>query len=265
MQKKKYLSLFTIRQPERGVLSSIAALNRIGVEFCDDVDHYAGTFHIIARTNHRYVIWSICDLLTGYFSSCGPNSQWVWNNNTFSLDLHALRRIERDEEITVTYIDHRAPRDARQRALQPYGFTCQCAWCSLPAEESLQSDRNRHEILTWYDNHLRPCLWDLTPLSTNESYLSEGQRIIEVCKKEGVENQVDSFARDMMVAYSMLADASNCRKYARLMLGIAKAYSVAGQDLVDMAERCLEDPQRAAGKAWGTRLPGSICVCGEYN
>ena len=86
-----------------------------------------------------------------------------------------------------------------------------------------------------------------------------------MCKKEGVENQVDSFARDVMVAYSMLADASNCRKYARLMLGIAKAYSVAGQDLVDMAERCLEDPQRAAGKAWGTRLPGSICVCGEYN
>ena len=193
--------------------------------------------------------------LTGYFSSCGPNAIWIWNNNTLSMDLHAIRRTERNEEITVTYIDLRAPRDARQRALQQFRFSCQCAWCSLPAEESLESDRNRHEILTWYDNHLSPRLWRATPLSTNESYISEGKRIIKVCKKEGLELQLKSFVTDMMVAYALLADASNCRKYARWKLGIPDAHSAQGHE---NAKIHIEDPQKAAGRAWGERLPGNI-------
>ena len=136
--------------------------------------------------------------LTGYLFSCGPNAEWWWNENTFSLELCAVRRIKHNEEITVTYIDHRTPRDTRQQKLQQaYCFTCQCAWCSLSAEESLQSDRNRHEILTWCDNHIDLPDGCATPLSTNESYVSEGKRIIEVCKKEGIENEVGSFANDI--------------------------------------------------------------------
>ena len=171
------------------------------------------------------------------------------------MDLLTFRRIERNEEITVTYIDRLAPRDARQRALQIYGFTCRCAWCNLPAEESLQSDRNRHEIDTWYDNHLTLSLWCASPLSTNESYLSEGKRVIEMCKKEGLENHLEPFATDMMVAYALLADASNCRKYARLILSLPEAHSARGHKDVKIY---LEDPQKAVGKAWGVRLPGNI-------
>ena len=192
---------------------------------------------------------------TGHFSSCGPNAQWTTNLNTFSLDLRALRRIEHNEEITVTYIEPRAPRDARRQALQPYCFTCQCAWCSLSAEESLQSDRNRHEILTWYDNHLSVDRWCATPLSTNQCYLEEGKRIIEVGKKEGIESRVEAFVEDMVLAYALLADTANCRKYARLMLGIAKANVAPGHEHISRAKRYLDNPRKAAGKMWGHRSP----------
>jgi len=67
-------------------------------------------------------------------------------------------------------------------------------------EESLQSDRNYHEIFTWYDNHLPPSSWITTSLSTNESYFSEDDRNIEVCKKGGTENTMGSFSMGIMLA-----------------------------------------------------------------
>ena len=194
-----------------------------------------------------------------YCSSCGPNTCWCWNNNTFSLELRVTRRIEPDEELTLTYIDHRLPRAARQQALQDYHFTCQCAWCSLPTEESLHSDRNRHEILTWYDSHLPKHLWFATAsLDTNESYISEGERIIEVCKKEGLDMLMLSFTVDMVCAYLLMADIQNCRKYAQVALDLTKATSPPGHPDISTMEELLENPRKVAGKKWGSRLPKNI-------
>ena len=61
MQQKKYLSLFSLIQPEYGFFSRISNTNRIRLKFADDeVDHYSGIFPIIAQTNHRYAVYSVC-------------------------------------------------------------------------------------------------------------------------------------------------------------------------------------------------------------
>jgi hypothetical protein len=97
--------------------------------------------------------------------------------------------------------------------------------------------------------------WSTTPLSTNESYFSEGERVVELCKKEGLEMLMQQFAMDLMVAYTLVADTPNCRKYAQLALDITKVMAPPGHVDIGRMGEYLEDPRKAAGAGWGTRLP----------
>ncbi|KAH9211167.1 hypothetical protein DL95DRAFT_465154 [Leptodontidium sp. 2 PMI_412] len=61
--------------------------------------------------------------------------------------LHTLRDINKGEEITITYLAPLKNRKARQKALQErFDFTCLCHLCSLPLEQSQESDRRLEEI-----------------------------------------------------------------------------------------------------------------------
>ena len=61
--------------------------------------------------------------------------------------MHALRDIDKGDEITITYLSPLKNRTARQKALQErFGFTCLCRLCSLPPEQSQESDRRLEEI-----------------------------------------------------------------------------------------------------------------------
>jgi hypothetical protein len=58
-----------------------------------------------------------------------------------------LRDIDKGEEITITYLGPLKNRKARQKALQErFGFACLCRLCSLPPEQSQESDRRLEEI-----------------------------------------------------------------------------------------------------------------------
>lgn len=61
--------------------------------------------------------------------------------------MHALRDINKGKEITITYLAPLKNRKARQKALQEkFDFTCLCHLCSLPLEQSQESDRRLEEI-----------------------------------------------------------------------------------------------------------------------
>ena len=61
--------------------------------------------------------------------------------------MHALRNINKGKEITITYLGPLKNRKAQQKALQErFGFTCLCRLCSLPPEQSQESDRRLEEI-----------------------------------------------------------------------------------------------------------------------
>jgi len=79
--------------------------------------------------------------------ACDNNAQKNWNGNIKRHTVHALRDIYKGEEITIYYLGVHKDREARNEALQAkFGFTCLCCLCSLPLEQSQESDRRLDEI-----------------------------------------------------------------------------------------------------------------------
>jgi hypothetical protein len=92
-------------------------------------DDTRAIFRNISRTNH----------------SCVPNSQGNFNTAIGKFTIHAVKAIESDEEITLSYLDeHGALRDARQaRLYDHYGFMCQCPICDMNSSRGKESERRR--------------------------------------------------------------------------------------------------------------------------
>jgi hypothetical protein len=79
--------------------------------------------------------------------ACDNNAQKNWNTNIKQHTVHALRDIYKGEEITIYYLGVHKNREARNKALQAkLGFICLCRLCSLPLEQSQESDRRLDEI-----------------------------------------------------------------------------------------------------------------------
>lgn len=80
--------------------------------------------------------------------ACDNNAQKCWNGNIKRHTVHALQNIDLGEEITIYYLGVTNNREARQDALRrKFAFTCACRLCSLPFDESRESDRRLNEIL----------------------------------------------------------------------------------------------------------------------
>jgi hypothetical protein len=80
--------------------------------------------------------------------SCLPNAQGNFNSAIGSFTIHAVRSIDPEEEITISYLDeHGAVKDIRQAQLyQGYGFECGCLACDTSTPRGQESEDRRREL-----------------------------------------------------------------------------------------------------------------------
>lgn len=79
------------------------------------------------------------------------NTVYNWREEEETLYVHALRNIRAGEELLTTYIDSKKPRAERQKHLKEnYHFDCDCPVCTLPVEQSKESDRRLTAMANLY-------------------------------------------------------------------------------------------------------------------
>ena len=128
-QERAFLSMHNIYADD-AVSRYFGIIQTNALPFGDDVRE-VGIFLDACRINH----------------ACDNNAQKGWNENIKRHTVHALRDIEKGEEITIYYLAILNNREARQEALRrKFAFTCSCRLCSLPPDQSQESDRRLDEI-----------------------------------------------------------------------------------------------------------------------
>ncbi|KAF5562844.1 SET domain-containing protein [Fusarium napiforme] len=88
-----------------------------------------------------------CGLFTTFCRmnhSCTPNICWVYDEPTGFMEVYAVRDIDKDEEITNSYIEVAISHEARTKELSNWGFTCRCTACEGP--DAAKHDERRRRI-----------------------------------------------------------------------------------------------------------------------
>lgn len=114
----------------------------------DDIPQYLGVFltnalPMVGKVEEAGIFLNACRIN----HACDNNAHNSWNSNIKRHTIHALRDIEQGEEITINYLGVLNTRETRQDYLQEhFAFTCSCHLCSLPPDESQESDRKLDEL-----------------------------------------------------------------------------------------------------------------------
>ncbi|KAK6506517.1 hypothetical protein TWF506_011423 [Arthrobotrys conoides] len=98
---------------------SIYETNRFTCKSVDGCTKSLGIFPQAARLNH----------------SCSPNVFHRYNPVINRLTVHALRDIEKGEELLTSYIDICHPTVVRRQILKHWGFRCRCSACDSPDDD----------------------------------------------------------------------------------------------------------------------------------
>ncbi len=115
--------------------------------------------------------------------ACIQNAQNTWNDDLQKLTIHAIRDIDKDEEITIIYLHDRENRAARQLALQrSFRFTCTCQLCSLPEPQLGLSNTRLDEIVRLDESIGAGTHFTTAPLRA----LQDVRKLLRLCEEEGI-------------------------------------------------------------------------------
>ncbi|KAI4521421.1 SET domain-containing protein [Schizophyllum commune Loenen D] len=137
----------------------------------DDSGAYKGVFDKLSRVNH----------------SCTPNAVFSWDSLSFSGSLRAIRAIQPDEEITITYCDPSLSTAERAAVLAPYDIVCDCPAC----KDGAASDARRNDIFAKFDQ--------VEELESNDAKRETLLSVIELIVEEGAEVLPEYYEAHMML------------------------------------------------------------------
>ncbi|KAH6842235.1 hypothetical protein B0I37DRAFT_314285 [Chaetomium sp. MPI-CAGE-AT-0009] len=117
--------------------------------------------------------------------ACIHNAQNTWNEDLQQLTIHAVRDINKGEEITIMYLQDRANRSARQLTLQKtFRFTCSCSLCSLSGPQLQLSDARLDDIL-----RLDKSIGDVVQtVASPLRALHDVRKLLRLCEEEGIDD-----------------------------------------------------------------------------
>ncbi|KZS95425.1 SET domain-containing protein [Sistotremastrum niveocremeum HHB9708] len=185
-------------------------------------DTFHGLFPAVARLNH----------------DCRPNLEYNWSEDTATMTLHAARRIEKDEELTISYVRGDFSSHQRQSRLKStWGFDCACSLCSLPSYLQEESD-NRLVIL---NDSLR-MLDSNRLLPADKPAIAE--RLVHLVEMERLYTLLPESYAYAARAYAEIEDKHTALKYTTLAiehgLRILGAEWKSWRELVELEEKLLK-------------------------
>jgi hypothetical protein len=149
-QRQSFLSLYNL-YPDGNIVEQSLGIFRTNGLPIEAQGIGGGIFLEACRINH----------------ACDNNAQKHWNQHIKRHTIHALRDISKGEEITISYLGLDSSREVRQNKLQEkFGFLCSCRLCSLPTEQSQESDRRWGKIDQLDDLIGRDCMFNKFLLRT---------------------------------------------------------------------------------------------------
>jgi hypothetical protein len=118
-----------------------------------------------------------------------------WDAQSLTMTLYAVRKIEKGEEITISYIDPLHTMAERQRILRhKYGYSCSCPKCTLESVPRTVSDGNRTKLRSWLSDPHRYTfqrLLDETEGTTGrkklQAYYKELSEYLKILKAENLQ------------------------------------------------------------------------------
>jgi len=210
-QKEEFLGLHEYHFPSEENPNKLMTIFRSNAY--NTGDDRVGMFPKIARINH----------------SCRPNSGNWWSEKTDRRVIYASRDIEKDEEITVSYIPLLKSTKDRQTRLQQYGFTCDCSAC-----QSTESDKRRVRISNSMDDLEQKQHSPSKKAAISEKRVGKALALIEMLEAEKLG---DYLARAYHLAAVFYRDAGHIKE--------AVEWAAKEWDTLQMAESNSEEALRA--------------------
>ena len=189
----------------------------------DNSIFYRAIFPRIARLNHE----------------CVPNAQANFNDKAEAMHVHAIRDIEPDEEVTLSYLDDAGEmtRAQRQDKLTSYGFECGCPVCDSKNPRAAESVKRRdaiHEVMR----------------SLHESQSSHTGSPSRVHELQALLTIMDLMQAEGLVGRELAARYAVAAKWYEELGDIKKA--------VESSSRGLEIDEYALGTDHGTYLANKV-------
>ena len=112
--------------------------NNMGIKINGKI--YGGIFPILSRINH----------------SCKPNCIVLWNEKGYYQMLQSTKKINKNDEITISYIDLMNRNQRRQKLLKIYGFYCECSLCNIIDPNILiKTEKNISQYIKLFDKRIQ--------------------------------------------------------------------------------------------------------------
>ncbi|EXJ55370.1 hypothetical protein A1O7_08297 [Cladophialophora yegresii CBS 114405] len=186
--------------------------------------------------------------------ACAPNAQYFLSSDLLTHYVHAVRPIDEDEELTISYAPPlRLHADRQQYFENTFQFTCSCPRCAPESHGS-----HKHRTLEDSDRATQDIIalqWALAQWTANSTAsVKKAEMLIRLYKEEGLDAFLDDAYGHAALMYNSVGSARGAKKYAKLAAEaswLKYGFESVGQDKVREWEGIARDPTRHS--SWRSR------------